>query len=268
LIGPTDAHPNLVDEIERIIRAQESAGWMVGDLMVKELGTNPDAVDDYVRNDLQPRLEARGLDVAYERLRAYYRVALINPPAQRNGVSFTAAEEAGPHRKRFEWYAQHGARLSKRDVRRLRGDRKLDTAAGSGLLSDAERAAQAVATLAGIGKDGLADALAKDNKLRALLSRAMRDVHADMAEETDRGSRTRAPGLNRARDFVVAMGHVDAAADRLNLAVQAMAGMELGPAQRTELGEALELVKHHLGWLDSMTGPADAMDNWLKGEAL
>jgi hypothetical protein len=136
-----------VNEVEQILRAQESAGWMVGDLIVKELGSDTDKVEEYIKNDLTVRLEARGLDIEYERLRSYYRTALRNPPEKRNGVSFTAAEEAGDKPERFGWYAKRGASLSKREVRKLRGDRKLDTAAGSGNLTEREKIEQAVKLL-------------------------------------------------------------------------------------------------------------------------
>lgn len=134
----------LVDEVEHILRAQESAGIMVGDLIVQELGTDAEQVEDYLKNDLAVRLEARGLDIEYERLRAYYRVALRNPPEKRNGVSFTAMEEFGDHPDRFKWYAKYGATLSKRQVRKLRGDRKLDTAAGSKNATKEEKVTEAV----------------------------------------------------------------------------------------------------------------------------
>jgi len=140
----------LVDEVEQILRAQESGGTAIGDLIVRELGSNTDKVEDYLKNDLAVRLEARGLDIEYTRLRSYYLTALRNPPEKRNGASFTVMEEAGDHPKRFEWYAhpekyaKNGKTLSKRDIRRLRGDRRLDTAGGSKNMTKEELTTQAI----------------------------------------------------------------------------------------------------------------------------
>lgn len=113
-------------EIEQIIRATESAGWQIGDLIVSEKGEHAEQVEMYLKDVLQPELEERGIDIEYSRLRSYYRVALRNPIEKRYAVSFTAAEEAGDNADRFKWYRQHGPKLSKRQVRRLRGDRRLD----------------------------------------------------------------------------------------------------------------------------------------------
>jgi hypothetical protein len=146
----------LADEVEQLLRAQESAGIMIGDLIVREMGSNTEKVEDYIKNDLVVRLERRGLDIEYTRLRTFYRVALRNPPEQRNGVSFTTMEEAGDHPDRFEWYAKYGATLSKRQVRKLRGDRKLDTAAGSKNATKEEKVTEAVRLALDLDDMGLA----------------------------------------------------------------------------------------------------------------
>lgn len=161
----------LADRIETILRAQESAGWMVGDLIVAEKGTQAEKVEVYLREDLAVRLEARGLDIEYERLRAYYRVALANPQAKRNGVSFTAAEEAGTRPERFDWYAQFGSKLGKRQVRKLRGDRALDHPLNDGTTR------QKAATLKQLldDADAVEEALRDNPRLRSKLAGAVAD---------------------------------------------------------------------------------------------
>lgn len=252
----------LVNEVENILRAQESAGWMVGDLMVRELGVNTSMAEDFIKNDLQPRLEVRGLDIEYERLRTYYRIALYNPPEDRNGVSFTAAEEAGQHPDRFAWYAKQGAKLSKREVRRLRGDRKLDTRTGGTLSQNKEMLSNLIKEL----EPAQLEEIMESEQVRARVSRAIRAVHSDMDHETRTGSRTRAPGLNQACDFANLMSHIDSMAGHLDTAVKIATGLRLGVEQQTEADEALGPITKQLEWLHSLvkTGLDAALEQMLQ----
>lgn len=160
---------SLVNEVERVLRAQESAGWMVGDMVVKEKGSDSSNVELYLRDVLQPQLEDRGLTVEYERLRAYYRVALANPPAKRYGVSFTAAEEAGDKPERFDWFKEFGPKLSKRQVRKLRGDRAMDNALNG---NEAQKLEAAVRLLLDLKQDDKAMELVEELDLKTRMALA------------------------------------------------------------------------------------------------
>ena len=190
-----DSHPDLVDKIATIIQAAESYQWAAGDEMVGALGRNTDLAEGYIKDDLQPRLEARGLDVEYERLRAYYRIALYNPTDKRFGVSFTAAEEFGQHPDRFKHYKEahrRGRPLSKREVRRIRGDRKLDTAVGSKHTTVAEKKS-ALETL--LKDEDIVQRMAAEPELRSMVDNAVY-----RARETERA------GVNKTRGYSDPMG--------------------------------------------------------------
>lgn len=243
-------HAQLVDKVETILRAQESAGWMVGDLMVEELGADRDRAEDFIRNDLQPRLEARGLDIEYERLRAYYRVALINPPEVRNGVSFTAAEEAGDKPLRFEWYAKKGSTLSKRWVRRERGDRRLDTASGSKNASIEEKVGaikDLTSQLSSADPEALRAAMTQlidDDSFRTAVAEAQLDRQRDRRDAASRGWNNRGGTMAELDAFLKAMGPLDSAHSRMNEALEAFIQLpELTGAQRTEAKEMADSVK-------------------------
>ena len=255
-------HLDLVAEVETILRAQESAGWMVGDLMVRELGQDDIKVEDFIRNDLQPRLEARGLDIEYERLRAYYRVAKANPPEVRNGVSFTAAEEAGDKPERFGWYQQHGSSLSKRQVRKLRGDRRLDTAQGSKNASIEEKVGaikDLTSQLTTADPEALKAAMAsliEDDSFRTAVAEAQLDRQRDRRDAADRGWHNRGGKLAELDDFMKAMMPVDSAHMRMNEALEAFILLpRLTAAQRAEAQEAVETVKSLATQLSLLLSP-------------
>lgn len=180
----------VVEAIATGYRAMESYQWSCGDAMVKNLGRVADPKAGHIRTEVEAildRLSGYGIELAFETVRAWWYIASINPPAKRNSISFTAAQECGTDERRFDWYAQLGAGLSKREVRRLRGKKVDNPIRTSSPAEKLDTLIELMEELAEAGDDeALAELLEEHPKLQKFLDKLI-----TKREKTARNSNTR-----------------------------------------------------------------------------
>jgi hypothetical protein len=170
---------------ERLIDIREEADiavaglqWALGDTLVTEITSHHADPGETIAAIHAELVEAGVTDVQANTIRTWYTVALRNPAEVRNGVSFTAAQEANDHPDRFKWFAnpekyasRPGRPLSKRDVRRLIGNKKLDNPAGSIYSTPVDRSTDLTKSISSMDQVELEDWATRN-------PRAMRDLMA------------------------------------------------------------------------------------------
>jgi hypothetical protein len=152
-----EAAQKIVSLEEEASRAAASLIWEAANVCDRALPPTGDPSFPEQLTRLHAKATELGSDQSLSTFRSYVIVARRNPEHLRFGVSFTAVQEAGEDERRFDWFRQYGATLSKRDVRRLRGDRKLDTAATSRFATPAERQAQVAQLVTDMDEDQVAE---------------------------------------------------------------------------------------------------------------
>jgi len=184
----------LLENEEQADRAADTYRWENADLLAAAL-PDGEATDAQVNEALEvvlEALEARGSAITKPTLRGWLTVARRNPPELRNGVSLTAAQEAGERQERFQWYAEYGASLSKRQVRRLRGDRKIDNPV-SGNSSIGERQAKVAELLAGMSADHVEELAQMHPEVARIMTRAAATAGARARHEADEADGVQGP---------------------------------------------------------------------------
>ena len=133
---------------------------------------------------VQQGAEEAGEPITSTRLRHVLLVGRRNYDWLTSDISFTALEECGDNPDRFAWYETYGGKLSKRQVRRLRGDRKGD--------SPNEAMEEYTRLLDEGDEDAILDFLIKHPKIRAMHDRLTNKAYAldeDGREGTGRSQR-------------------------------------------------------------------------------
>lgn len=135
-------------------RAASGYRWLNADLLDAGLPAGDVTSTEVVKAKIAvgEALDRQGAGITTSTIGTWLLAARRNPIDKRNGISITAALECGDHPDRFTWYAEFGSGLGKRQVRRLRGDRKLDSVVP---LSDAERERSVSDLLGGMSDDQL-----------------------------------------------------------------------------------------------------------------
>ncbi|MEU8319736.1 hypothetical protein AB0C33_15340 [Nonomuraea sp. NPDC048881] len=171
---------------EQADRAADSYRWENADLLAVALpeGEATDAEVNEALEVILAALEARGSGITKPTLRGWLTVARRNPSEVRNGVSLTAAQEAGDRPERFEWFAEYGASLSKRQVRRLRGDRKIDNPVTSN-SSISERQAKVAELLGGMSAEHVEELAQRHPEAARALMRAAATAGTRARQEAD-----------------------------------------------------------------------------------
>ncbi|MBT2235073.1 hypothetical protein [Nonomuraea sp. NEAU-A123] len=186
VFDPEDLADRLLANEEQADRAADSYRWENADLLAATLPEG-EATDAEVNEALEvvlAALESRGSGITKPTLRGWLTVARRNPPEVRNGVSLTAAQEAGDRPERFEWFAEHGASLSKRQVRRLRGDRKIDNPVTSN-SSISERQAKVAELLGGMSAAHVEELAQRHPEAARALMRAATAAGTRARQEVD-----------------------------------------------------------------------------------
>jgi hypothetical protein len=119
---------------------------------------------------VQQGAEESGEPLTFTRLRHVLLVGRRNYDWLTSDISFTALEECGDNPNRFSWYQEYGSKLSKRQVRRLRGDRKGD--------SPNEAMEEYVRLMDEGDEDAILDFLIKHPKIRAMHDRLTNKAYA------------------------------------------------------------------------------------------
>lgn len=119
---------------------------------------------------VQQGAEESGEPLTFTRLRHVLLVGRRNYDWLTSDISFTALEECGDNPDRFAWYREYGSKLSKRQVRRLRGDRKGD--------SPNDAMEEYVRLLDDGDEDAILDFLIKHPKVRAMHDRITNKAYA------------------------------------------------------------------------------------------
>jgi len=189
-------------------------------------------------------LEARGSGITKPTLRGWLTTARRNPPEVRNGVSMTAAQEAGDRPERFTWFAEYGGSLSKRQVRRLRGDRKIDNPVSSS-SSIQDRQAKVAELLGDMSPEQLEELAIRHPDVARLMTRAGVSAGAHARQDANEADGIRTPQLGD--DMAEYLHNVDLAIKRRLQALVTRADQPMG----TRGGVLLELerLEQTLGWV-------------------
>lgn len=240
------SHDQRLDTVVEVIatgyRAVESYQWKAADAMVTNLGAVAEPTSEHIKAEVEAilsRLALYGIELAEPTVRAWWYIGSINPPEVRNGVSFTSAQECGTDERRFAWFKEFGAGLSKRQVRELRGKRT-DRVGGKGATTK-QKITDALSMLSEIEDEDEAEKvlaeLIEDEDLRTMISTLLRKQRAAKAKASSKAGRDRNPEAADPVDLI--LKQLDAALGNADRGVLLLAEHGVTEASREAIGGVL-----------------------------